>query len=185
MGLPKALLQIDGKPILQWILQQLQWPGPTMLVTAPAVANPPGSEHFGSRVVDPEDGLGPLRGVLTALENLATPTMAVIPVDMPNIDRNQLLWLLDRLSDGPEIFGLICRSQATRHIEAFPSAFRAAAKPVIAARLAAGRRSVRELLDDPSFVLIDAPDWWAANTWTNLNDPESLRRFQAARKRST
>jgi molybdopterin-guanine dinucleotide biosynthesis protein A len=36
MGTPKALLQIDGRPILEWILAELTWPGPTMLVTAPA-----------------------------------------------------------------------------------------------------------------------------------------------------
>jgi molybdenum cofactor guanylyltransferase len=182
MGMPKALLQIDGKPILSWILEQLNWPGRTMLVTAPAVMNPPGCEHFANCVTDPQDGLGPLRGILTAVENLSTPIVVVIPVDMPNIRATQLNWLLRQLDENQKILGIMCRPHSASRIEPFPCAFRAAAKGVIAARLAAGRGSVQQLADEPSFTVIDAPQSWPADTWVNLNDPESLRKFQSSRR---
>ena len=51
----------------------MQWPGPTLLVTAPAVAHPPAADLFDREAVDPVDGLGPLRGVLTALGALLYP----------------------------------------------------------------------------------------------------------------
>ena len=34
MGKPKGHLEIAGKPILAYLLDQIGWPGPTMLVTA-------------------------------------------------------------------------------------------------------------------------------------------------------
>jgi molybdenum cofactor guanylyltransferase len=185
MGMPKALLQIDGKPILQWTLQRIQWPGPTLLVTAPAIANPPGREHFTACATDPEDGLGPLRGILTALENLSTPSMVVIPVDMPHIERAHLDWLLDRLPERPKILGLFCRPGSSDQIEPLPCAIRAEARQFIAARLRAGHRSVQELARDPSFGVIEAPDTWPPETWMNLNDPQALRRFQFARGRTS
>ena len=40
-----------------------------MLVTAPGFERPPGFERFGREVVDPIAGIGPLRGVLTAIEH--------------------------------------------------------------------------------------------------------------------
>src|SRR5438552_17571218 len=68
MGKPKALLEINGRPILAYLLEQFAWPGPTLLVTAPGREKPPGHELFSREVVDPVAGEGPLRGILTALE---------------------------------------------------------------------------------------------------------------------
>jgi molybdenum cofactor guanylyltransferase len=181
MGTPKALLQIDGRPILEWILAELTWPGPTMLVTAPAVADPPGAKQFGSRVIDPENGLGPLRGVLTALENLSTAAVVVIPVDMPNIRQAQLIWLLQKLDESPQILGVMCRRGAKHAIEPLHCVFRAAAKGVISARLTAGLLSVQDLCAEPGFAAVDAPESWPAEVWMNLNDQDSMQKFQASR----
>src|ERR1700722_14126455 len=78
MGLPKSHLKYKEQPILKWLLRQIQWPGPTLLVTAPGVAHPPAAELFDREAVDPVDGLGPLRGLLTALEQSSTPIVAAI-----------------------------------------------------------------------------------------------------------
>ena len=54
-----------------------------MLVTAPGIARPRGAERFDREVVDPVAGLGPLRGLMTALENASTDIVVVaIPADL-------------------------------------------------------------------------------------------------------
>lgn len=51
-----------------WLLTRFDWPGPTLLVTAPDTAPPPEADHFDRRAVDAVSGNGPLQGVLTAIE---------------------------------------------------------------------------------------------------------------------
>jgi molybdopterin-guanine dinucleotide biosynthesis protein A len=181
MGIPKALLQIDQKPILQWLLDRLHWPGRTMLVTAPAVLHLPGCDLFDQHAIDPLDGQGPLRGILTALQNLSTETVVVIPVDMPHIEPAHLYWILDSLVARPELLGVMCRPKSATHIEPFPSAFRAAAREPIDTRLGSDLRSVVQLCADPRFAALDTPADWGDDVWMNLNDPASLRTFESSR----
>src|SRR4051812_39759183 len=94
-GGPKTRLRVDDAPILAWLLDQLSWPGPTILVTAPGAERPPGCERFGNEIVDPSGGASSSRSVLTALENLQTPMLVVTTVEMPGIGRPQLQWLID------------------------------------------------------------------------------------------
>ena len=54
---------------------------------------PAGMDSFTRELVDPVGGLGPLRGVLTALENAGTEHVVVTPVDMPGLIAGQLRWL--------------------------------------------------------------------------------------------
>src|SRR5256885_5263746 len=93
MGGPKGSLEVRGEPILEYLLDRFAWRGETMLVTAPGIARPRGAERFDREVVDPVAGLGPLRGVLTALENATTEIVVVATVDMPGVGREQLLWV--------------------------------------------------------------------------------------------
>src|ERR1700683_4397894 len=85
MGLPKSHLKYKEQPILKWLLRQIQWPGPTLLITAPSVAHPPAAELFVRGAISPVEGLGPLRGFLTALEHSSTSIVAVVTVDMPSV----------------------------------------------------------------------------------------------------
>src|SRR5438477_6824312 len=107
MGRPKAHLQIRGKPILRWMLERLTWPGPTMLVVSPGHENPPGHELFTSQTCDPVAGHGPLRGVLTALENPSTPLLAILTVDMPQIEAMHLNWLIRSIQDRSDLHVLM------------------------------------------------------------------------------
>ena len=181
MGLPKSHLKVNRKPILEWILRSMEWPGPTLLVTAPAVAHPPAADLFDREAVDPVDGLGPLRGLLTALEQSSTPIVAVITVDMLVVRTPMLEQLVAALTAQPEIRGLMYRiaSEAGRQVEPFPSVFRQEAREQIAARLSADERSVQTLAALPGFLALEAPPEWDANSWTNLNTPGEFAAFEA------
>jgi molybdopterin-guanine dinucleotide biosynthesis protein A len=184
MGRAKALLRVDGRPILDDLFERFAWPGPTLLVTAPGRERPPGGERFGREVVDPQAGLGPLRGVLTALEGLQTALLVVTALDMPGIGRTQAEWLARQLHDAAQLQGLM-----TEHVtgaglrrEPLPLALRAGAKLIVAAHLAAGRRSLRGLASEAAFAVVTPPPW-PESVWANLNTPADGQAFAAGGRR--
>ena len=66
MGFAKSHLVLDGTPVLLRLLDQLAWPGPTLLVTARGREHPPGWKRFDRELTDCVDGEGPLRAIQTA-----------------------------------------------------------------------------------------------------------------------
>jgi molybdopterin-guanine dinucleotide biosynthesis protein A len=175
MGMPKAELHVGDEPILAYLLKQIAWAGPTMLVTAPGREGPPGHERFDREVVDPLSGFGPLRGVLTALEHATTPIVVVATVDMPGVRAEQLKFLVAQLDERAGAMGVMMRWGG--RIEPFPCAFRAGAAEVVARELLEGRRAVHSLCRHDGFVAIYAPLEWDARVWTNLNRPEDVEAF--------
>jgi molybdopterin-guanine dinucleotide biosynthesis protein A len=172
MGHAKAEIRLGDRPILDVLLERFAWPGPTLLVTAPGREHPTGWRGFTREVTDPGAGQGPLRGVLTALEQASTPVVVFTGVDMPLVGRDQFAWLAERLSERPAALGLMLRRGA--QIEPLPSAFRAGATGLVRRMLESGRRSLHGLLADPAIEAVEAPDAWDERTWTNLNSPADL-----------
>lgn len=179
MGLPKAHLQIGAQPILEYLLDHFSWPGKTLLITAPGLEHPVGWRRFDREAADPMADQGPLRGVLTALENAATSLIVITTLDMPCIRLEHLQWSLSQLIARPECQGLMfSRFVADQdQIEPFPFACRLDAVRAISNHLTAGGRAPRSLLDQPGFISIPSPDHWPASLWTNLNRPEELQKF--------
>jgi len=179
MGTEKGLLRVRGEPILLHLLQQLRWSGSTMLVTARHRTPPPGAELFNRVAVDAVDGQGPLRGVLTALENSPGDVVA-ITIDMPAITRDMLESLVEALRIQPQLDGLMLEGSfdgGTR-VEPFPSIYRQSARTAIATALSQNRRSLCGLLHDSKFAAMPTPDDWPTSVWTNLNSPADLEAFE-------
>jgi len=183
MGIAKTSLQIDGRPILKYLLQQMSWPGPKLLVSAPSRRNPPGRELFDSEVVDAVEGEGPLRGVLTALLQCTTEMIIICTVDMPAVGLAQLRWIVQELADADQLDGLMPRRwvDGQDQIEPFPLACRKSAEGAVEKQLGI-KRSVHALLELPRFAVKDAPRDWPASVWTNLNSPEDFEAFLASRR---
>jgi molybdenum cofactor guanylyltransferase len=179
MGTPKANLQIANQPILEYLLDQIAWPGKTLLITAPGLEHPPGSKRFDREAPDPIANEGPLRGILTALQNSTTTMIIIATLDMPLIRAEHLQWGVSKLSESPDCQGVMFRRQieGRDQIEPFPFACRETAASAISDYLAAGGRSVHGLLDRPAFVSQFPPKHWPANLWTNLNRPEEFQKF--------
>lgn len=181
MGTPKVNLQIHGEPILRRILNRTNWPGETMLVLGPGMEKPDGSERFTHVVRDPVSGVGPQRGILTALQHAKTANIVVLPIDMPALCRLQLEWIAAKLEEDPDLLGLMPTRQAAdgkELIEPFPSAFRKRSIASIEKQLAEGRRAVHSLAALPGFRSIAAPADWLEEIWTNLNTPEQRKAWE-------
>ena len=180
MGKPKGELVIDGRSIIQYLLDRFAWDGPTLLVTAPGREYPPGWERFTREVVDPVSGQGPLRGVLTALENAMTDRVLVTTIDMPGLDGSHLRWMVEQSRASVTM---------TRHgdqIEPFPSMYHTpAAAAMIRAELDAGRLSVQALSRQAAAQVLDAPQVWDDSVWMNLNRPQDLTDFLTRLSRSS
>jgi molybdopterin-guanine dinucleotide biosynthesis protein A len=181
MGAPKGLLRIAGRPILEYLLDQFAWPGPTMLVTAPGREHPPAWERFGRECVDPIAGLGPLRGVLTSLENTTTEWVAVATVDMPAIGRERIETLAAAVQAGDlgAMFRRFVPGGDEMRVEPFPLLVAKGAAAAMRSRMRAGALSVVRLLDEPEFAVCDAPQAWGDAVWANLNRPADLASFLA------
>ena len=165
MGKPKALLKIGDQPILSYLIERFEWEGPTMLVTSPGREKPPGAEGFDVEVIDPVEGMGPVQGVLTALENAQTKTVLMASVDMPLVGREHLLWLVDQLGDS---CGLMIKRE--NQIEPFPSIFRKVRHEMVP--------SMRSFASIEGFAVLSAPTAWPDDIWTNLNEPGDLAALQ-------
>jgi len=181
MGGPKGVLALDGRPILERLLDRLDWPGPTLLVTAPAREHPPGWRRFTNEVTDPVAGEGPLRGILTALTHAPTNEVVVLPVDMPNITSAPLAWLAARLREHPNASAVMLErpGRAPSSIEPLPAAFRATiAETLVRARLGDRRFALHLLTDSSEIVVIRAPAAMTDDFWANLNTPSDLATYQ-------
>ncbi len=187
MGYAKGLLRLNGNPILDVLLDRLQWPGPTLLVTAPGREGPTSSHRFTREVADPIAGQGPLRGVLTALEHSDTGLLIAVTVDMPGISRPNIDWLIKAFLSRPGLLGLMTarRNGDESIVEPFPSAYRAGAKLEIEAKLAIQKRSMHGLLDDARFGRVPAPaEWEQQGAWVNLNTPADIQDYEVLQCRT-
>jgi molybdopterin-guanine dinucleotide biosynthesis protein A len=181
MGAPKSGLTITGRPILEFLADQFNWPGPTLLVTSPGNERPTGHERFDAEATDPLPDQGPLRGILTALEHAATDLVAVVTVDMPAVTTAHVNWLVGQLESDRDTLAVMCSRSidGIPRIEPFPCVLRAGARQMIARRLAAGFNSVHGLRGELGVRITSAPADWPARTWINLNRPEDLAAFEA------
>lgn len=183
MGVAKDRLLIDGRPILAHLLDRAGYAGSTLLVTSAARPQPLAAERFDRVAIDLIDDAGPLAGIATALAAATTPTVCVLSVDMPNVGAEQVGFLRGAMNAaGGDVLGLLCRRRdgsGVERIEPFPSVFRASAAALVAAELAAGRRSLCSLLDLPAIAAIDVPNSWPGSVWPNLNRPTDLEQIGA------
>src|SRR6202167_5393173 len=93
MGQDKALLQVGGRSLLDLALDKLRSIG----VAAPriAAARSDLSSHAGV-VADLHPGCGPLSGIEAALAASSRPLNVFLPVDVPLLPAQFLLWMLQR-----------------------------------------------------------------------------------------
>ena len=179
MGMPKSALKISGTPILQYLIERFAWPGPSLLVSGPGNERPAGCELFDREVTDPVAGEGPLRGMLTALQNASTELVAIVSVDMPGITREMLQRLIEVLPHDSGASGamFVRRVEGLARVEPFPCVVRFHASDAIARRLATGHRAVHELIDE-GFRTFAPPADWPETIWMNLNRPEDVKAFE-------
>ena len=169
MGRDKALLVRDGQSQLSHMVSLLDTVVERVFVSARSdQANDSERSRF-ELVVDRYDDMGPIAGILSALEEHPQADWLVVACDLPNIDTSTLQFLL--------------QNQSQQHaFTAFRSSHDGLPEPLCAIYKAGSDKVLREFIDDglvcPRKVLIrsdtlllEQPD---PRSLDNVNTPDDL-----------
>jgi len=182
MGSPKALLPVDGRPLVSFVAGRLA----ELFAEVFAVGG--GDEIAGATglrmVRDREPGMGPLMGIASALEAARFDLVFVAACDMPEIDAG-LVGRLHRAAAEPgpdgEPWDCVVPRIGDGRFEPLFAFYRKSALPAIEETLGRGVRSVRSVFPRLHTRFVDAP---MPEGIVNLNTPEDYARWAArSRKR--
>lgn len=107
MGRDKAMLELDGRPLIEHALCKLR-----ALGFSPRIAGSrPDLGAFAAVIPDRHSQAGPLGGIEAALAASETDQNLFLPVDLPWLPVEFLRWMIER-ADGTEALATIPRLQA-------------------------------------------------------------------------
>ncbi len=170
MGLDKALLEVEGRPLIAHIVERLEDLFDDVVIGAGR------SEDYGflGRPVaaDREPGQGPLMGIAAGLARIGHDLALVMACDTPFPDLRFAASLLDQ-AEGHDL--VIPRSR-DGVFEPLFAVYRRSAAPAAEALLAAGRRSILGLLDTLRVRVVPLPETVRLANINTLDDYLALGR---------
>lgn len=169
MGRDKALLRQGGETQLSRAVVLLEAQLERVFVSTRAEQDDDAERGKFERIVDAYDDMGPLAGILSALEAHSDVGWLILACDLPNIDSKTVSFLLEHCS-------------ATQHATAFNSVhdglpeplcaiYRPSARPVIESFVARGIVCPRKILLNSDTHLLTQPNPGALH---NINSPDDL-----------
>jgi molybdopterin-guanine dinucleotide biosynthesis protein A len=174
MGFNKALVQVDGRPLIAKLAHHARLLSDQVLVCA----NDPDTYAFLELpvVCDVFPGQGPLAGLHTALAHTERPLVLLIACDLPNtVDE---LWR--RLVTYAEGYDAVIPQTGDGQVHPLSAVYRRTCRPVAEANLRRGINKVVDLFRDSALRV----KWLKANEghfhdsqFDNLNTPEDLARI--------
>ena len=122
-----------------------------------------------------EDG-GPLGGIVGCLEAMAAPRLLVLPVDLPNMTKEVLEFLLESASAGER--GAVFRRGG--FLEPMAAVYPRAMAEAGRRRLAAGDGALRDWIAEAggAMAVLDLPERWAG-AFANVNDAAAWQAWLA------
>lgn len=168
MGTDKALLELEGRPLVVHVAERLATVCCSVLV-APGARPLTGLPW--QLVVDRRRGEGPLAGILGGLAAARTPLVAIVGVDMPHVDPAMLAALAEHWRGGPAVVPVV-----DGHLQPLHAVYATAALPLLAGLFDAGERSPARALEHVGATTyeVDGPTPWAAD----LDTPDDVARLR-------
>ena len=169
MGQDKALLDRGGQSQLSFAVELLtDCVGRVFVSTRADQASDAERGRF-EQIVDRYDELGPLAGILSAMEEYPDVDWLVVACDLPNIDARTILYLLDHRS-------------TRKPFVAYASSYNGLPEPLCALYAEGSEAVIRESVKDgiicprkilirSDTLLLDQPD---PNALDNINTPDDL-----------
>jgi len=177
MGRPKALLEIEGLPLITRAVRMLA----PLCSSVTIVGTPERYRHLGFAVIaDERPEIGPLGGILTALSSSTVPWNLVVACDLPNLTAEWLRYLIGRAA-GSRARVLLPSSESGD--EPLCAVYHREAGATIRAAIDRGVLKVTRALEGlpiervtPSEIRPFDP---RGNLFQNLNTPEEFERARA------
>lgn len=177
MGRDKALIEIDGKPLLARTAELLA----PLVESITLVGDPAKYPSFGFRAVpDRSPGAGPLGGIAAALAAAREPQVAVLACDLPYLTHDWLAWLFTRAGNSPAD---IVVPETTRGLEPLCAVYRSTCVRVFTDALVQGVRKVTDAFAVLNVDYIREIEWRKfsadGNLFRNMNTPEDYEQVRA------
>ena len=173
MGRDKALVELDGRPMLQHVIERVSGLGPaqTILVSNDHAAH----ARFGLPMVpDSLPDAGSLGGIYTALMHSHCDHTLVVACDMPFLNPTLLRHMLALREGGHDVIA--------PRVEGYPQGLHAVYSQAcigpIRAQIGAGRLKVIGFYDQVRVRYLDEDEWRpldpTGRAFQNINTPEEL-----------
>ena len=171
MGHDKALIRVDGETQLSRAVRLLDTFVKRVFVSTRADQADESERSRFERIIDRYEDIGPIAGILSALEEHEGIGWLVLACDLPNIDEATIRFLLDnRSADQP--FSAF-RSASDGLPEPLCAYYAAGSESIIKAFIDDGVVCPRKMLIRSDTQLFDQPNPAALD---NINTPEDLAR---------
>ena len=99
-GIDKGLVKLDGRPLVEHVIQRLQPQVPDIIISANRSHHEYARYGFtvvGDTVKSGDDYAGPLAGILSALTHATTDYIVIVPCDVPRLPKDLVTRLLLQL----------------------------------------------------------------------------------------
>jgi len=171
LGRDKALLVRDGRSQLERLVDALGRVARRVFVSARAdqQTEPERSRH--ETIIDRYENLGPVAGILSAMDEYPEVDWLVVACDLPNVDEATLRFLLGRKSATQPFTAF--RSSHDGLPEPLCALYRAGSDAIIRGFVEDGVVCPRKMLIRSDTCLLEQPD---PASLDNVNTPEDLAR---------
>lgn len=163
MGQDKGLLALQGKLMVQWVLDALT----TCVDSIIIVANDPAYAQLGYRTVtDLVADAGPAGGIYTGLESSETELNFVVSCDMPFIRPEAIRFLIEQAEDAA-----ITLPVAAGHLQPLFGVYAKSCAPVFEQQIGMGQLKLQLLVKQCrlTYVVMDAQLQRYPHLFQNLN----------------
>jgi len=162
----KALLKLNGKPLLQYVIDRLQPQVQQIVISANVELDQ--YRAFGLAVYPDKLGedQGPLSGIASCIEHLQHDTVVVVPCDTPFLPID----LVSRMSS--QNHSGFCIAFDGRREQVLTMLFRRKLATKLGESVVAGQRKVMEWVHRQQPTLVDFSD--KPDAFFNINTPEDL-----------
>jgi len=179
MGTPKALLEVNGRTLLDTVAQAgTGFEEKILSVNDLSIKTPDGF----LRVGDVYPGCGPMAGVHAALLASKCEALVTAPCDLPHYSRELAQYLAEQYE--PELDALVLRD-GTGRMHPLCGVYAKRCLPVLEAHLSTGRFKIMRMLEHVRMKMITLPAYFSDSVFENLNTPEDLAVFGSRREKSS
>ena len=169
MGRDKATLRRAGQTQLAFAMQLLDEFTERAFVSTRASQDDPERRRF-EQIVDRYEGLGPIAGILSAMDEYPDVDWLVLACDLPNIDARTLSNLVTGRSADKPFTAYISSHDGLP--EPLCAIYRAASAEIVKGFVADGVNCPRKILIRSDTLLLEQPNPRALD---NINTPDELR----------
>lgn len=177
MGADKAFVEIDGRPMVQWVRDALEGAGAAEIYTVGGDVGRLTALGFDARP-DTQPGEGPLCGLVYALTYATSDRVVVMACDQPGVTTELVRALLDVLADGVDAVVPVLDGIA----QPLAAAYAARAVDALGDAVTRGERSPSRALGRLRWHALETVE---ASWIADVDDPDDLARYAASRQRPT